>query len=102
PADGRRIGVAPVHQARDVGEADVARLQLLMVEDAHPAVAIDFVPLEGEVHFLDAVAFGTGAEFRLRARRAAAEQDGFVSIHVCVSRVCDHTSAMSTSGRRYR
>ena len=27
----------------------------------------------------------------LRARRAAAEQDAIVSVHVCVSRVCDHS-----------
>src|ERR1019366_1645198 len=32
-ADGRGVSVAPVHQARDVGEADVARLQFFVVED---------------------------------------------------------------------
>ena len=73
-----------MHQARHVGEADVAGLQLFVVEDADAAVALDPVPVEREVHFLDAVALGAGAELRFRPGRAAAEQNAFVTVH-CAS-----------------
>ena len=84
-ADRRRVGVAAVHQPRHVGQADVAGLQLFVIEDADAAVARDLVALEREVHLLDAVALGAGAERRLRPGRAAAEQNAFVTIHLCVS-----------------
>ena len=71
----RTVGVAAVHQPRHVFEADVARLQLLVIEDADAAAAGIGVALEREVHFLDAVALGARAELGLGARRAAAEQD---------------------------
>ena len=64
-----------MHQPRHVLEADVARLQLLVIEHADAAVPGDGVAVEGEVHFLDAMALGAGAELRLGAGRAAAEQD---------------------------
>ena len=48
-------------------------------------------PVEREVHFLDAVALGAGAELGLRARRAAAEQDAFVTVHCASPASCDHS-----------
>ena len=42
-----------MHEPADVFEADVAVLQLFMVQDAHAAVSDDLVSLEREVHFLD-------------------------------------------------
>jgi hypothetical protein len=53
-----------------------------MVEDADAPVAVNRVTFEREVHFLDPVPLGAGAECRLGARRPAAEQDGVVSVHV--------------------
>ena len=70
-----------MHQPRDVFEADVARLQLLVVQDAHAAMAHDLVAVEREVHFLDAVALGAGAELASAPWRAAAEQDAVAWIH---------------------
>ena len=64
-----------MHEAGHVLEADIARLQLLVVEDADAAVTGDGVAVEGEVHFLDAMTLGAGAELRLGPGRAAAEQD---------------------------
>ena len=76
-----RIGVAPVHQTRHVLEADVAGLQLLVIQHADAAMADDLVAVEREVHFFDAVAFGAGAELRFGARRAAAEENAVTRIH---------------------
>ena len=56
-----------------------------MVQDADAAMALDLVPVEREVHFFDTVPLGAGAERRLRAGRAAAEQDAVVRFHVSVS-----------------
>ena len=74
-ADRRRVRVSPVHQPRDVFETDVAGLQLLVIQHAYAPVPRDGVAVEREVHFLDAMPFGAGAEFRFGPRRAAAEQD---------------------------
>ena len=95
--DGRRVGVAAVHQAGDVLEADVAGLQLFVVQHADAAVAGDLVAVEGEVHFLDAVALGARAELGFRAGRAAAEQNA-VAMHPS----CDHSIAMSATSDVYR
>src|SRR5207247_8283436 len=84
-------------------EADVTRLQLLVIQDADAAVPVDLVALEREIHLLDAVVLGARAECRLCSRRAAAEQNAVVSFHLCVSRASAIiASAMGTSGRRYR
>ena len=80
-ADRRAVGVAAVHQPRHVLEADVAGLQLFVVEHADAAVARHRVAVEREVHFLDAVALGARAELRLGAGRAAAEQDEVALVH---------------------
>ena len=90
-ADRRRVGVAAVHQARDVLEADVAGLQLFVVQHADAAVARDLVAVEREVHFLDAVALGARAELRLGARRAAAEENALVTVHCASPASCDHS-----------
>ena len=66
-ANRRRVGVAPVHQPRHVFQADVAGLQLFVIQHADAAMAHDLVAVEGEVHFLDAVALG--ARRRTRPRR---------------------------------
>ena len=79
-AERRRVRVAAVHQPRDVGEADVAGAQLLVIEDAQAARADVDVALEGEVDFLDAEALGAGAERLFGAERAAAEEDVVVAI----------------------
>src|SRR5690606_15099623 len=71
----RVLCVAPVHQAADVLEADVARRELLVIEDAESARAGDVVARETEVHFFDAVTLGGLAEGLLGARRAARKQD---------------------------
>ena len=55
-----------MHQPRDVLQADVAGEQLLVIEHAHAAVPIDLVAVEREVHFLDAMTLGAGAEVPLR------------------------------------
>ena len=77
-AERRAVGVAAVHQPRDVLEADVARLQLFVVQHADAPPPGLSVPFECEIDFLDAVTLGAGAELRLRARRGAAEQDEIV------------------------
>src|SRR5690606_1166215 len=77
----RAVGVAPVHQPRDVIEAHVTCEQLLVIEHPDAALPHDAVPVEGEVDFLDAVTLRARAELRLRARRAATEQDGVSRIH---------------------
>src|SRR5687767_4898524 len=71
----RAVGIGPVHQSPDIRQADVTGLQLLVIQDAHAAMAGDFVPLEGEVDLVDAAALGESAELGLGAGRAAAEQD---------------------------
>ena len=71
----RGVRIPAVHQPGDVFEADVAGLQFLVVEDAYAAVPDDLVPVEGEVHLLDAVTLGAGAELGLGARGAATEED---------------------------
>ena len=72
-----------MHQPRDVLQADVARQQLLVIEDADAAVPIDVVTVEREVDFLDAVTLGARAERRFRAGRAAAEQNAVGCFHRC-------------------
>src|SRR4051812_49160006 len=80
-AQRRTVGVAAMHQPRDVLEADVAGLQLLVIEHANAAAARLGVTFEGEVHFFDAVALGAAAELRLGAGRRAAEQDVVGLVH---------------------
>ena len=80
-ADGRAVAVAPMHQARDVLEADVARLELLVIQHADAAVPRDLVAVEREVDLLDAVPLGRRAELRFRARGAAAEQNALGWLH---------------------
>ena len=77
----RPLGVAPMHQPGDVLQADVAGQQFLVIEHAHAAMAVDLVAVEGEVHFLDAVTLGAGAERGFGARRAAAEQNAVGWLH---------------------
>ena len=79
--DRRAVGVAPVHQPRHVLEADVAGLQLLVIEHADAAAARLLVTVEGEVHLLDAVAFGAGAELGLGPGSGAAEQNEVGLVH---------------------
>src|SRR5262249_57239439 len=56
-------------------EADVARLQLFVVQNTHAAMSLDRVPFEGKVHFVDAVPLGARAKLGLGSRRASAEQN---------------------------
>src|SRR5260221_7592227 len=79
----RRVSVPAMHQPRDVRQTDVAVLQLLVIEHPHTAVSHDLVSIEGEVHLLDSVAFGTAAELRLCACGAAAEENALVCSHIC-------------------
>jgi hypothetical protein len=80
-ANRRRVGIAAVHQAADVLEADVAVLQLFVVEHADAAVADDLVALEGEVHLLHAVPLGAGPELGFRSRGAATEENAVCCFH---------------------
>src|SRR5215831_7245014 len=75
------LGVPAIHQPRDILEAHVARLELLMVQHPHSARSAHRVLLEREVHFLDAVTLGRLAEGGFRARRAAAEEDAVRWFH---------------------
>jgi hypothetical protein len=61
-AQRRAFDVPPVHEPRDVLQADVAGQQLLVIEHAHAAVPIDLVTVESEMHFLDAIPLGRGTE----------------------------------------
>src|SRR5690606_1793316 len=90
------LGVAAVQQPRDVLEADVAGLQLLVREDPQPALPRVVVALERVVHLVDAVALRFLAERRLGARRAAAEQDAVLWFH---GRSLYRTDAARRSGR---
>src|SRR5207249_11233625 len=81
-ANRRAVAVPAVHEPRHIREAHVACLQFLVIEHADAAAAGLSVPLEREVHFLDAVTLGARAELRFRARRSAAEQDVVFSVHV--------------------
>ena len=74
------LGVVAAHQLGDVGEADVAVQQLGVAQRAHAALALDLVALEGEVHLLDAVALGAGAERRLGAAQAAAVEHAIARV----------------------
>src|SRR6185503_666836 len=77
----RGVRELPVHQLADVAEAHVAAPELGVGEDAAPALPDRIVALEGEVHLVDAVALGGGAERRLGTRRTAAEQDAVLAPH---------------------
>jgi hypothetical protein len=46
-----------------------------VIEHANASMPFDAVSIEGEIHFLDTMAFGAVAEARLGAGGAAAEQD---------------------------
>jgi hypothetical protein len=81
PAERRPLGVPPVHQPRDVRQADVPGQQLFVVEHPDAAMAVDPMAVEGEVHLFDAVALGAVAEARLGARRTATEQDAVGRLH---------------------
>src|SRR5438477_600399 len=80
-SDRRGVGVLAVHQLRHVLEADVAVQQLLMVQGADAAMALDRVPLEREVHLFDAELLGARAERGLGAFHAATEQNAIVCVH---------------------
>src|SRR5262249_53115620 len=75
------VGMAAVHQLRHVPEAHIAGQQFLVVEDANAAAPRLGVPVEGEVHFFDAVAFRARAEFRFGAGCRAVEQDVVGCVH---------------------
>src|SRR5262249_14929742 len=90
-------------QLRNVFEAHVAGLQLLVIEHAHAAMPDDVVAVEGEVDLFDAMAFGAGAEFGLGAGRAAAEQDVVGSVHdeesIRSASICASVRSPSSSTR---
>ena len=56
-------------------------LQLFVGEHADAAAARIVVTLEGEVHLVDAVALGGGAEAGLGAVRGAAVEDAVFGLH---------------------
>src|SRR4030095_9540196 len=78
---GDALGIPPVHEPGHVLEADVARLQLLMIERAEAAPSNLLMPFKGEIHFFNAVAFGARAELGFGAGRAAAEEDAVRWFH---------------------
>src|SRR5207253_5344281 len=80
-AEERGVGILPVHELAQVAEAHVAAPQLGAREDAPTTLAHGVVPLEGEVDLVDAVSLRGGAEGRLRARRAAAEENAVLTPH---------------------
>src|SRR5437667_302546 len=80
-AEERCVGKLPVHELAHVAEAHVAAPQLGAREDAPTTLAHGVVPLEGEVDLIDAVSLRGGAEGRLRARRAAAEENAVLAPH---------------------
>src|SRR5438132_8578938 len=77
----RGVGVAAVHQLRQVGEAHVALAELRTREDADAAAPGVAVTLEGEVHLVDAVALGGLAEGGFGALGRAAEEDAVLGKH---------------------
>src|SRR5213593_2175845 len=79
--NGGCVGVAPVHKARHVFEADVARLQLLVVQDAYASLPRDLVPFECEVHLVDAAALGLGSELAFGTSGPAAEENTIAWVH---------------------
>ena len=87
PNAGRGRGAETVSPSGVALQADVAGLQLLVIEHADAAAARLGVAVEREVHFLDAMALGAGAELGLGAGRGAAEQDVVGFVHVQLSDV---------------
>src|SRR5690606_5295814 len=77
----RRVGIGAVHEPAHVGEAHVAAAQLFLGQHADAAVARVVVALEGEVHLLDAVALGGGAEGRLGAGGGPAVEHAVLGFH---------------------
>src|SRR5262249_59535643 len=78
----RGVGILPVHQLADVGEAHVPPPELRVGQHAEPAAARRLVSLEGEVHLVDAMALRGGAERRLGAPLTAAEENAVLAPHV--------------------
>ncbi len=98
-AEGRRVGIAAIHQPRDVGEADFAGGELFVIEDAQSARAHRLVAVEREVDFLDAEALGAGTELRFGAQGAAAEEDYVLALQHRLRLV---TLVVAAVGRRRR
>jgi hypothetical protein len=76
-----RVGVPARHQLRHILEADVACLQLFVIQHADAAVPRQLVAFEGEIDFLDAVPFSARAELGFRTWSTAAEEDAFANVH---------------------
>jgi hypothetical protein len=47
----------PAQQLRDVRQANVTAAHFFVAQRAHAARPFDLAPVEGEVYFLDAIAF---------------------------------------------
>jgi hypothetical protein len=52
-----------------------------VIEDADAAAALYLVTVESKIHFLDAVAFGAGAEFGFGTRCPTAEENAVRCLH---------------------
>src|SRR5688500_4735470 len=77
----RTVGITAVHQPRDIFEADVTILQLFVVENADAAPAHHLMSVKGKIDFFNTDPLGVGAELRLRALGAAAEEYTVFFIH---------------------
>ena len=72
-AQRRAVGVAAVHQARNVFEADVAGFEFLVIQNAYTPLADAGVPFKTEVDLLDAELRSHFAKAGFRPRGAATE-----------------------------
>ena len=81
-AEHGRVRILPVHELAQVAEADVAMAQLRPGKDAQAALAGIAVPVEGEVHLVDAVALCRRSEFRLGAIGRATKTNAVLAFHV--------------------
>ena len=97
-AERRRVRIPPVHQPRDVGEADFAGSELFVIEHAQAARARRLVALEREIDFLDAEALGARAELRFRALRAAAEEDYVFAFSIDAGYSLSSSVSVSSTG----
>ena len=88
-AKGGTLAVAPMHQLRHVGQADITAGQFFVIEDPQPACAHMVVALERKIHLLDAQPLRIGAKLGLGAAGATTEKDTTGCVHLIPSILID-------------
>src|SRR5262245_55370901 len=79
----RTVGVASVHQTRQILHTDVSSLQLLMIEYPQSTMSECLVAFEGKIDFFDSKPLRVDAELGFRTLSTSAEQDAIFLYHVC-------------------